>query len=73
MPILFAILFIAITIFYPRLARYTLITPILGLTFGGFAWSIAGIFGLIPISWASFLTFVAVACGGVLFLTRDKN
>ena len=72
MPIWFIIGFIAISLIFPTLARFTLIAPILGFTFGGFAWAIGGFFGLASFTFSSFLIYFGIAYACVLYLTRDK-
>lgn len=71
MPIWFIIGFLGISVLFPRLARFTLIGPVLALTFGGFAWSVFGLLGVMPISVETFMISLLVAYVIVIFLTRD--
>ncbi len=62
---------ICLTITYPKLARYTIVIPFFGLTFGGFIWALAIFAGIASFSYMSFFPYFLCAAVFSFYLTCD--
>lgn len=71
--ILIYLTIIVCAVLAPKLTTFAFVVPVLGFTFGGFAWAIGGVVGWSTLSWSSFLTHVGLACLGTLFLVMRES